>query len=67
MFGTLYVPAAEREPLDFGVEPDREAAHTIWGELIAPLGRAVELVKGRLVPRSAPAAALPATERNETY
>ncbi len=34
-FNTLHVPAAERERLDFGVEPDRADAHTIWGELIA--------------------------------
>ena len=36
MFGTLYVPAKEREPLTFGVGayPD---AHTVKGELIAPL------------------------------
>jgi sterol desaturase/sphingolipid hydroxylase (fatty acid hydroxylase superfamily) len=68
LFGTLYMPAAERERLDFGVEPDREAAHTIWGELIAPLGRAALLVKARLgtlrPQRRAPGtAALPAADR----
>lgn len=36
MFGTLYVPNREREPLSFGVEPDRPHAHTITGELLAP-------------------------------
>lgn len=47
MFGTLHIPSAERERLDFGVEPDREGAHTIWGELIAPFGRAAALVTRR--------------------
>ena len=45
MFGTLYVPRAEREALEFGVEPDREHAHTIRGELIAPFGRALAVLK----------------------
>ena len=40
MFGTLYVPGKEREPLRFGVEPDRFPAHTITGELLAPFIRA---------------------------
>jgi sterol desaturase/sphingolipid hydroxylase (fatty acid hydroxylase superfamily) len=45
MFGTLYIPAAEREALEFGVEPDREHAHTIRGELIAPFINAALLLK----------------------
>jgi len=44
MFGTLYVPSAEPEKLEFGVEPDREHAHTIRGEFIAPFGRAARLL-----------------------
>jgi sterol desaturase/sphingolipid hydroxylase (fatty acid hydroxylase superfamily) len=56
MFGTLYIPAAEREVLEFGVEPDREHAHTIRGELIAPVVRAVLLIKERFERRPAPAA-----------
>jgi sterol desaturase/sphingolipid hydroxylase (fatty acid hydroxylase superfamily) len=36
MFGTLYVPAKEREPLIFGF-PGRPDAHTVKGELVAPL------------------------------
>ena len=35
MFGTLYVPAKEREKLTFGVEGHRHA-HTVKGELVAP-------------------------------
>jgi hypothetical protein len=31
------LPAAEREALEFGVEPDRAYAHTVRGELIALL------------------------------
>jgi hypothetical protein len=44
MFGTLYVPSAEPEKLEFGVEPDRAHAHTIRGEFIAPFGRAARLL-----------------------
>ena len=36
MFGTLYVPEKEREPLSFGF-PDRADAHTFKGELVDPL------------------------------
>ena len=60
MLGTLHIPAAEREVLEFGVEPDREHAHTIRGELLAPFGRAALLLKEfierrpRSVPLSAP-------------
>jgi len=67
MFGTLYVPAAERERLDFGVEPDRVGAHTIWGELIAPFGRAGLLIGRRLERRSPQPVALAAPEREEAY
>ena len=61
MFGTLHIPSAEREVLEFGVEPDRKHAHTIRGELIAPFGRAALLLKERFerrsksIPLSAPA------------
>jgi sterol desaturase/sphingolipid hydroxylase (fatty acid hydroxylase superfamily) len=64
MFGTLYVPAAEPEKLEFGVEPDRPHAHTIRGELFAPFGRAA-LALNRLIERRPPAAPLPAPERNQ--
>jgi sterol desaturase/sphingolipid hydroxylase (fatty acid hydroxylase superfamily) len=62
MFGTLYVPAAEREKLEFGVEPDRPHAHTIRGELLAPFGRAARLLKNAIDRRS-PAAALSAPQQ----
>jgi hypothetical protein len=53
MFGTLYVPAREREKISFGVEPDQYPAHTITGELIAPFIRAYNQVCAKL-PQSAP-------------
>jgi sterol desaturase/sphingolipid hydroxylase (fatty acid hydroxylase superfamily) len=62
MFGTLYVPAAEPEKLEFGVEPDRPNAHTIRGELFAPFGRAALLLKP-LIDRRARAVPLPAPEQ----
>ena len=65
MFRTLYVPAAEREHLEFGVEADRADAHTIRGELIAPFGRAARLLFGRrLEDRAAPPASLPVAEKS---
>jgi len=54
MFGTLYIPTAEREALEFGVEPDRQHAHTIRGELIAPFGRAALVLKRLFERRSRP-------------
>jgi len=62
MFGTLYIPAAEREALEFGVEPDREHAHTIRGELIAPFVRGGAMIWG-LVARRPESAPLPAPEQ----
>jgi sterol desaturase/sphingolipid hydroxylase (fatty acid hydroxylase superfamily) len=64
MFGTLYVPAAEPEKLEFGVEPDRPHAHTIRGELIAPFGRAA-LALNKLIERRPPAVPLPASEQKQ--
>ena len=40
LFGTLHLPAKEREKLTFGVEPAYADAHTINGEFLAPFGRA---------------------------
>ncbi len=54
MFGTLHVPAKERETLSFGVEPDQFPAHTITGELIAPFIRAAAVVR-TMLPRRTPA------------
>jgi sterol desaturase/sphingolipid hydroxylase (fatty acid hydroxylase superfamily) len=62
MFGTLYVPAAEPEKLEFGVEPDRPHAHTIKGELIAPFGAAVSVL-AKLIERRPSAVSLPAAEQ----
>jgi hypothetical protein len=62
MFGTLYIPGAEREALEFGVEPDREHAHTIRGELIAPFVRAALILKD-LFQRPARPVARPAPEQ----
>ncbi len=58
MFGTLYVPSAEPEKLEFGVEPDREHAHTIRGEFIAPFGRAARLLTP-LIGRRSPEGPVP--------
>ncbi len=66
MFGTLYIPAAENEMLEFGVEPDREHAHTIRGELILPFVRAAHLVKERFARRTA-SATLPAPEQERVF
>ncbi len=55
MFGTLYVPAKQREPLTFGF-PDRADAHTIKGELVNPLIDAA----GHFAPRGP---AVPVAER----
>jgi hypothetical protein len=54
LFGTLHIPSAEPEVLEFGVEPDRPNAHTIKGELIAPFGRAALQFKQLIERRSQP-------------
>lgn len=58
MFGTLYVPEAEREKLTFGFS-DHPDAHTVKGELVAPLINAAAHLKP-LWPKRPP---LPAPER----
>lgn len=62
MFGTLYVPQKEREPLVFGF-PDRADAHTVKGELVDPLVKAA----GHLKPimRRRALGVLPTTERTQ--
>ena len=62
MFGTLHVPARQREVASFGVEPDRFPAHTITGELIAPFIRAAELFRKKRPPAAAAALDLTAAE-----
>ena len=60
MFGTLYVPEKEREPLTFGF-PDQPDAHTLKGELVAPLVNAAAHFKP-LLPKAADGA-VPVAER----
>lgn len=62
MFGTLYVPAREREPLTFGVGsyPD---AHTIKGELIDPLRNAAGHFRPLLPKQADTIAAMPVAQR----
>lgn len=44
MFGTLYVPAKERETMTFGV-PGHADAHTVKGELVTPFANAAAHLK----------------------
>ena len=62
MFGTLHVPSAEREVAAFGVEADRPDAHTLWGELIAPFGKAALRLR-ELAGRAPRPASLPAPDQ----
>lgn len=50
MFGTLYVPAKEREPIVFGV-PGHVDAHTLKAELVEPLASAGRRLFGRVPER----------------
>jgi sterol desaturase/sphingolipid hydroxylase (fatty acid hydroxylase superfamily) len=58
MFGTLYIPGKEREPLSYGVEPDRPHAHTFRGEFLAPFHRGGVIAAQALARTSQTAAAL---------
>jgi sterol desaturase/sphingolipid hydroxylase (fatty acid hydroxylase superfamily) len=62
MFGTLYVPGKERESLTFGVTGHMDA-HTIKGELVAPLVNAAAHLKPLWQRRPDGIAPLPAAER----
>jgi sterol desaturase/sphingolipid hydroxylase (fatty acid hydroxylase superfamily) len=62
MFGTLYIPQKEREPLTFGFA-DRPDAHTVKGELVAPLINAAAHLKQLAQRRQAKLA--PAAERKQ--
>jgi len=55
MFGTLYVPAKEREPLVFGF-PGNANAHTVKGELVEPFVNAAGRLKPALTKHAAPVA-----------
>jgi sterol desaturase/sphingolipid hydroxylase (fatty acid hydroxylase superfamily) len=61
MFGTLYVPQKEREPLVFGFA-DNPDAHTVKGELVDPLVKAAGRLKP-LWPKQA-VASLPIADRD---
>jgi sterol desaturase/sphingolipid hydroxylase (fatty acid hydroxylase superfamily) len=50
MFGTLYVPAAEREALTFGVAGAGPEAHGVTGSLITPMVEAFKVLTGRQAP-----------------
>jgi sterol desaturase/sphingolipid hydroxylase (fatty acid hydroxylase superfamily) len=62
VFGTLYVPAHEREPLVFGV-PDHDDAHTVKAELVDPFVKAAGHFKPALPKRAA--TAVPIAERKQ--
>jgi len=47
IFGTLYIPAKERESLVFGV-PDHPNAHTVKGELVEPFANAAGHLRPQL-------------------
>jgi sterol desaturase/sphingolipid hydroxylase (fatty acid hydroxylase superfamily) len=61
MFGTLYIPDKAREPLTFGFA-DHPDAHTVKGELVAPLLNAARHVVGK---PPADLSALPAAKREQ--
>jgi sterol desaturase/sphingolipid hydroxylase (fatty acid hydroxylase superfamily) len=54
MFGTLYIPAKQREPLVFGVT-DHQNAHTVKAELVEPFVKAAGHLKPAL-PKPMPVA-----------
>ncbi len=64
MFGTLYVPQKEREPLSFGFA-DRPDAHTFKGEMIDPLIAAAGHLKPLWPKRAEDGPALPVAERKQ--
>jgi sterol desaturase/sphingolipid hydroxylase (fatty acid hydroxylase superfamily) len=62
MFGTLYIPAKEREALTFGFA-DHPDAHTVKGELVNPLINAAARLKPTWLKHSAAGVAIPVAER----
>ena len=64
IFGTLYVPEKKREPLVFGF-PGHPDAHTVKGELVAPLINAAGHLKPLWQKHPPEIAALPADERKQ--
>jgi len=47
LFGTLHLPAPERERLSFGVPGEDASAHTIRGTLIRPVMKAAAALRGQ--------------------
>ena len=64
MFGTLYVPQKQREKLVFGFA-DHPDAHTVKGELVAPLINAASHLKPLMQRRRGELAPLPVAERKQ--
>jgi len=64
MFGTLYIPQKEREPLTFGFA-NRPDAHTMKGELVDPLIAAASHLKPLWPKRTADMPAIPVAERKQ--
>jgi sterol desaturase/sphingolipid hydroxylase (fatty acid hydroxylase superfamily) len=64
MFGTLYVPAKEREPLTFGFA-DHPDAHTVKGELVNPMISAAAHLKPLWSKQPADMPAIPVAERKQ--
>ena len=64
MFGTLYVPEKEREPLTFGF-PDQRNAYTLKGELVDSFGNAAGHLKRLWQKRAADIPGVPVAERKQ--
>jgi sterol desaturase/sphingolipid hydroxylase (fatty acid hydroxylase superfamily) len=64
IFGTLYVPEKEREPLTFGFA-DHPNAHTVKGELVEPLVNAAGHLKPLWQKRGTEIATVPVAERKQ--
>lgn len=64
MFGTLYVPDKQREPLKFGFAGDPDA-HTVKGELVNPLIKAAGHFKPWFSRRPRELAPMPVAERKQ--
>jgi sterol desaturase/sphingolipid hydroxylase (fatty acid hydroxylase superfamily) len=64
MFGTLYVPRKEREPLIFGVPGHSKDAHTVKGELIDPVIKAAGHLKPLLPKRTPDVSPVPVAKRD---
>jgi sterol desaturase/sphingolipid hydroxylase (fatty acid hydroxylase superfamily) len=64
LFGTLYIPQKEREPLNFGVA-DHPDPHTFKGEWINPLLKAAGHLKPSWQRRPETLAPAPVTERKQ--